>query len=468
MPLFDRLVEAEVGEDRAEVVSPPVASPPAPAPASSRDSPGSREQPLTVSAALKAAGTALDRQVGVIWVEGEVAELSQSAAGHVYFTLKDETGQVGAVLWRSDAQRVRFGLSEGQRLRCRGRLGIYGPNGRFQFYVQAAEPAGLGAEALALAQLKAKLAGEGLFDLARKRPLPRLPGRIGVVTSRSGAALRDIIRVVQRRFPVPILLADAQVQGADAPRQIVAALAALARHRVDVVIVGRGGGSALDLSAFNDEAVVRAISACPVPVISAVGHETDVSLADLAADHRAATPSQAGEMAVPVLADLSAVLAKEEQRLDRELALAVRNARQQLEHLAGGAADKLSLALARRRAALVDLEKQLASCHPQARIAAHRAALREVQARAASAMRRSCEQAGRSYAQLAGRLDALSPLRVLERGYALALQGDQPITTASGLTIGDQVRVRLRSGAFDCRVEHIENGDDETEDDGNR
>jgi exodeoxyribonuclease VII large subunit len=272
---------------------------------------GDRQHPLTVAAVVQGAGAAVD-DLGVLWVEGETLSVRAPGSGHCYFILKDDRAQLAAVMFRSDAQRLRFQIAEGMRLRCRGRLGIYDRDGKFQLYVAFAEPAGVGAEAVALEQLRTKLAAEGLFAAARKRPLPRLPRGIGVVTSRHGAAVRDIVRVVHRRCPVPILVADAVVQGSDAPRSIVAALRAVSRYRVDVIIVGRGGGSAADLAAFNDEAVVRAVAACRVPTISAVGHEVDVTLTDLAADHRAATPSMAGEMAVPVVAELAAQLAKEE------------------------------------------------------------------------------------------------------------------------------------------------------------
>ncbi|MEM9492315.1 MAG: exodeoxyribonuclease VII large subunit, partial [Myxococcota bacterium] len=204
---------------------------------------------MTVTQAVRGARLVLEKHTPVLWIEGEVASLVRASSGHLYFDLKDDGSQLAGVMWRSDAQRLRFRIQDGQKLRCHGRLTIYERGGRFQFAIRFAEPAGLGADALALEQLKRKLAAEGLFDRARKRPLPGLPRRIGVVTSKSGAAIRDIIRTVHRRFPVPILIADATVQGATAPRQLVRAMRDLAATDVDVIIIGRGGGSAGDLAA---------------------------------------------------------------------------------------------------------------------------------------------------------------------------------------------------------------------------
>src|SRR5690606_30561653 len=331
--------------------------------------PGSRDRPLRVSQLVRGTNRLLDDRIGSIWVEGEVESVSRPSSGHVYFCLKDAGAQLRAVMWRSDAQRLAFRIESGQSLRCRGRLAICERAGKSQMYVQAAEPAGLGADALALEQLKARLQAEGLFSAERKRALPLLPRRIGVVTSKSGAAVRDVIRAVQRRFPVPILVADARVQGPSAPASIARALTAICRvDDVDVVIVGRGGGSAGDLAAFNDERVVRAVAGCPVPVISAVGHEVDLSLTDLAADQRAATPTMAGEMAVPVLAELSRRLTLEERRLARELEHRLRVARQELDHLDTRARHLSARALGDRRRALAETRHALEALHPRARL----------------------------------------------------------------------------------------------------
>jgi len=268
---------------------------------------------------------------------------------------------------------------------------------------------------------------EGFFriDAERKRALPAIPRCIGVVTSKSGAAVRDIVRAVERRFPVPILVADTKVQGPEAPGQIAAAIAAIGKADVDVVIVGRGGGSAGDLAAFNEETVVRAVAACPVPTVSAVGHEVDVSLTDLAADVRAATPTMAGEMVVPVRADLAAALAKEERRLSRELEFRLRGARQELDQLGDNARARVAVAIAERRNALAELRHRLEARHPRARLVAHRASVSELSSRVHAVFRQRLDRAARDYATLASRLEALSPLRVLERGYAIATRMDE-------------------------------------------
>jgi len=417
--------------------------------------PGSREAPLSVAQVVRGARLAVEGALGTVWVEGEIASLSRAASGHLYFVLGDGEAEARAVMWRSDASKLKFRVDVGQAVRCRARATIYEQGGKFQLYVSAIEPAGLGAEALALEQLKAKLAAEGLFAVERKRPLPTLPRRIGVVTSKAGAAVRDIIRATQRRFPVPLLIADALVQGESAPASLVRALEAIARCDVDVVIIGRGGGSSSDLAAFNDEAVVRAVAACPVPVISAVGHEVDVSLCDLAADCRAATPTMAGEMAVPVLAELSEALAKEERRLQRELAMRIAAARHLLDRGLDRAHGAISTQLHGRRRRLADARRELDTRHPRAQLAVHRAALRELQERAALATRRGLERRGRALAESAGRLSALSPLSVLERGYALATAGDRVVTDAAQVRAGDRIDLRLARGSLRCDVRSV-------------
>jgi exodeoxyribonuclease VII large subunit len=439
--------------------------------------PGSRQRPLSVSQTVRAARNVLEQRIGTVWVEGEVVSLSRHSSGHVYFCLKDQNSQLRSVMFRADAQQLRFRIEEGKRLLCRGQLSVYDRDGKFQFYVKYAEPAGLGAEALALEQLKRKLAAEGLFDPARKRPLPALPRRIGVVTSKNGAAVRDIIRAVQRRFPVPILIVDTPVQGSDAPLRIAHAVREICATDVDVVIVGRGGGASTDLAAFNDERVVRAVAACRVPIISAVGHEVDISLTDLAADHRAATPTAAGEMAVPVLADLAAVLEKEERRLHREMKLALEDARQELDSLLGAGHVALHRAVTTRRHVIGELRTRLQSQHPRAQLWAHRNALQELEtrmhvlarrrldsggrelalmeSRVQPALRRRLDAAGRELAQLAAGLRSMSPLQVLERGYALAKGPRGVVTAADQVAVGEPVHVRLARGALDCRVERV-------------
>ena len=327
----------------------------------------SRERPLAVGDLVRLAGRMLDG-LGLVWLEGEVAQVSRPASGHVYFALQGGGAVLPAVLWARDAARVKLRIEAGQRLRVRGRLGVYDRDGKMQLYVDFAEPAGFGAEAAAREQLKQKLAAEGLFAAERKRPLPRFPTKIGVVTSKHGAAVHDIIRTVQRRLPTPILIADVAVQGATAPAQIVQGMAMVVRAGVDLVIVGRGGGASTDLAAFDHERVVRTIARCPVPVISAVGHEVDLSLADLAADARASTPTAAPELAVPDGAALGDVLRKERRRLDREIRHVLSRAHQDLDRGVTKLQSRGERALVATRTQLHDLHRRLAGLHPLARL----------------------------------------------------------------------------------------------------
>jgi len=438
----------------------------------------SRERPLGVAEVVRLAGRVLDG-LGLVWLEGEVTQVAQPASGHLYFALRDRDSVLSAVMWGRDAARLRFRLEPGQRLRVRGRLGVYDRDGKMQLYADFAEPAGLGAEALALEQLKARLAAEGLFAAARKRPLPRFPRRIGVVTSASGAAIHDIIRTVQRRMATPILIADAAVQGAAAPNQLVMGMAMVVRAGVDVLIIGRGGGSATDLTAFNHERVVRTIARCPVPVISAVGHETDLSLADLAADARASTPTAAAELAVPDGAALVDLLRKERRRLDREIRHRVDRAHQDLDrqttalHARGErtvAATRAELAalahrltglhprkrLFARGRALAELSRRLTAVHPAQRLARARHELDALIARRDAAMRRSLEGRRHQLGQLGAGMAALSPLAVLDRGYAMVSRAGELVRDAAQVSPGDRLRIRLASGTLRAIVEDTE------------
>jgi exodeoxyribonuclease VII large subunit len=438
-----------------------------------------RERPLTVVELVRWAHGTLDRGLGLVWVEGEVAQTSRPASGHLYFSLRDHNAVLTAVMWARDTARLRFVIESGQRLRVRGRLGVYDRDGKMQLYVDFAEPAGVGAAAVALDQLKRTLHAEGLFAAQRKRPLPLVPRRIGVVTSKSGAAVRDIIQTVQRRFPVPILIADCAVQGPSAPRQIVHALTLITRADVDVVIVGRGGGSATDLSAFNDERVVRAVAACPVPVVSAVGHEIDLTLCDLAADRRASTPTAAAELVVPVLAELAAALAKEERRLGREVELRLARDRQELDRLIERAQRRVERGLGQAREALVRLERRRDDQHPRARLLARRKelaalvarlgavqpaprlarardALAQLERKAAAAIARQHHAAGGELGRLAAQLAALSPLAVLDRGFAVLRHAGAVVRDASALAPGDLVDAKVARGGLALRVERVD------------
>lgn len=463
--------------------------------------PASRERPLTVPDLVRWSNAAVER-FGLLWAEGEAVEVKRPSSGHVYFTLKDRGACIPAVLWRASAQRLRFTVEPGMRLLMRGKLGVFDRDGRLQFYVDYAEPAGLGAAAAALEELKRRLASEGLFADQRKRPLPAVPRRIGVVTSRTGAAIRDVVRTIQRRFPpAQIVVADCVVQGANAPAQIVHALRVVQIAEVDVIILGRGGGATADLAAFNDERVVRAVAACAVPVVSAVGHEVDITLCDLVADRRASTPTAAGELVVPVRDELVIQLDNELRRIRRELGVRLRDARQELDTLSERAHARIAGSVAARSGELRRLETRLASAHPQVRLGAARAELLRLEGRlrghdpaprlAASrvalgrdaaglhaamrrslaaatsalardevdlhaAMRRSFAARRVEWANIVGRLEALSPLRVLERGYSLATAGGHVVTAASQLATGDEIELRFARGRARANIIDVE------------
>jgi exodeoxyribonuclease VII large subunit len=433
---------------------------------------------LGVADLVRKARQVLEARFGEVRVEGEVSGCKRSANGHLYFTLKDPEAQLDCVMYAREAARLKFTLADGQSVRCRGKLTIYEGRGRFQMQVAAIEPAGAGALALAFEALKQKLLAEGLFDSRRKRPLPFLPRRIGVVTSRHGAAIRDIVRVTHRRFPVPILLAPARVQGEGAAAELAAAVVALGRvPDVDLIIVARGGGSMEDLWAFNDEGLARTIASSPKPTVSAVGHETDFTIADFVADLRAPTPSAAAEMAVPVAADLLAEIRVLTGRLARALMGDIRSRhlvlerlgkrlgdprhllderRQQLDDLTERSSRALRGTITRGRRDLQAAEQRLLRAHPQRRIGDQRTALGLLERRLGQAGATLLTHRRRTFASLAGKLDALSPLKVLERGYSLARGPDGSVLISThGLSPGEPITVTLRDGDLRSRIEEI-------------
>lgn len=446
---------------------------------------------------VRLASRTLEGRFRGIWVEGEVSNLRRIASGHVFFSLKEANAQISGVMFRSDAERTRFQLKDGDAVRCRGSLRIYEAQGRFQIYVDRVEPVGLGELMLALEELKAKLAAEGLFHRDRKQPLPPTPRVLGVVTSPTGAALRDIIQVAHSRGAVRIVVSPAPVQGADAPPRIVAALERLARRpEVDVVIVGRGGGSLEDLWCFNDERVARAVAAFPKPIVSAVGHEVDFTLCDYAADARAATPSAAAEMVVPDQRALHTRLTAARDRLhaagrrlldrarlqlttlERRLGdprPALLDARFSLDGLVARltAATQEGLRLRRRR--LAGLREGVVSGHPRVRLTRRRADLERLSAALAAHMesylagrrdhgaglreqlgragQRTLEQRRQRFGVLTARLGELSPLRVLSRGYALAVdEAGRAVRAWDQVQVGDGLRLRVAEGELDCAV----------------
>jgi exodeoxyribonuclease VII large subunit len=412
-----------------------------------------------------------------VHVEGEVSGLRPAASGHAYFILKDEVEEamIDCVMYRSAPPRSRRLLAEGARVVLIGRPTFWAPRGRLQFTAEEARPAGRGALLEALERLKEKLSAEGLFDPERKRRLPAEPRVIGVVTSAGGAAIHDIVTVAFRRGAAKILLSPALVQGAGAAAQMIKAIALLERvPEVDVVILGRGGGSAEDLGAFNDEQLVRKVAASRVPIVSAVGHEIDTTFTDLAADARAATPSQAAELLVPDSEAREAALEHLRARLEQALDRTLEDAQDELDRLAArlgtperllaprrqrvdDALERIEAAAGRivreRRGAVSRLERRLAARHPMALISAAHGALAPLELRLVSAMRRGLAERRRALAHDAGSLDALSPLAVLGRGYAIATTpSGKAIRDAREVSPGDPLDLRVHSGRIRATV----------------
>lgn len=415
-----------------------------------------------------------------VWVEGEVSNLRCPASGHVYLTLKDAQCQLRAVLFRSSALRLRFALREGLQVIVRGRLTVYEPRGEYQAVLDYLEPKGVGALQLALEQLKAKLAAEGLFDDARKRPLPFLPRRIGLVTSPSGAAIRDMLVVLNRRCPaLQIVIAPVPVQGEGAAPLIAEAIAWLgASGLVEVMIVGRGGGSLEDLWCFNEEVVVRAIAASPVPVISAVGHEIDYTLADFAADYRAPTPSAAAEAVVPVWRDLCRDVVDLHDRQVRAMRVGLSQARhrvvqagqvlarllrpvqrqaQRLDDLAGRLQIRLKETLTMLRHRLLTGRHALSLASPMARVRSGLVVLPQYVKRLEQRMLGSLASRRQAARALLGALDGLSPLAILARGYSIiqTVPEGTVVKHAKEVTAGDEIQARLADGRLVCVVRHV-------------
>jgi exodeoxyribonuclease VII large subunit len=397
---------------------------------------GTRVPVLRVSELNRLLRTSLETSVPAVWVAGEISNLKVHTSGHCYFRLKDAEGQIAAVMFRSAARSLRFKPEDGLAVLAHGRVSLYEVRGDLQLYVDALEPRGVGGAQLALEQLKRRLAEEGLFAAERKRPLPAWPRRVGVVTALSGAAVHDIVTSLRGRLPgIRVVVRPVRVQGEFAGGDIVAALTDLAREpEIDVIIVGRGGGSIEDLWAFNEERVARAIVAAPVPVVSAVGHEVDVTLADLAADCRAATPTAAAALVVPDARVLS----------------------QQLTRRADAMAAALLLSLLRRRERVQALARHVRD--PRQTLLRQRLRIDELGERGARAVIGTLRAARARLVAAGERLQALSPLAVLERGYAIARRtSDGHVVRSAGeLARGDQLEVLFRRGAARVRVEGVE------------
>ncbi len=369
-----------------------------------------------------------------VWVQGEISNLARPASGHVYFTLKDAAASLRCVIWRTDARRLNLPLQDGMAVEAHGKIGVYEPQGQYQFYADLLRPAGEGALYQEFLRLKSRLEAEGLFDAQRKRPIPPLPHTIGIVTSASGAALQDMLNILRRRLPlVKVIVAPSPVQGEEAPPALVSALQALERLSPDVILLARGGGSIEDLWAFNDERVVRAVAACQVPLISGVGHETDFTLTDFAADLRAPTPTAAAELACAVtVADLTSRLGEIKNRL---------------------AASTLSL-LAARKSELASVAARLRFSSPQRRIQTDRQRLDDLTRRGFSALNHRLSLNETRLQGLERRLQALSPLAVLRRGYAAVTRAQDGalVSSISQVQTDTEIFVRVTDGQFEAVV----------------
>lgn len=434
------------------------------------------KSPLTVSQLNRQVKQLLETQYPAIPVQGEISALSRPASGHLYFTLKDKHAQLRCAMFKGMLARSRTQPQQGDEVVALGRLSLYEGRGDYQLIVQSIQPLGAGALQIAFFELKERLAAEGLFDTAHKQPLPAMVKRVGLVTSSSGAALHDILTVLNQRFPaMSVVLYPTQVQGNEAIETLATAIAVANRRReVDVLIVGRGGGSLEDLWCFNSEVVARAIFASELPVISAVGHEVDVTIADFVADHRAATPSQAAEIISPDQYELMQRLDQYEQRLQHQLARLFERLQQRLFHarqrlsspaaLAAQWRQRLNLGhtrliagtamlLQHRQRPLKELQQRLLAANPQVRLQQNSALLAGLTLRLAHAIAGLLQPRQLQLQRLLASLQALSPLATLERGYSISRDAAGKIVrNAADLAPGDQLETLLQQGRVISRV----------------
>jgi exodeoxyribonuclease VII large subunit len=397
------------------------------------------QQTLTVSQLTAQIKNALEGEFPSVWVSGEISNYSRPQSGHSYFTLKDDQAQIRAVMWRGTASRLKFDLADGLDVICHGHVDVYAPRGSYQIVIDELQPKGIGALELALRKLREKLAAEGLFDPARKRKLPAFPRRVAFVTSPTGAAVRDFLEVLRRRWRgVDVLVIPARVQGEGAAAEIVAGIRLANRLAPppDVLVVGRGGGSLEDLWTFNEEIVVRAIAASRIPTVSAVGHEIDVTLADLAADVRALTPSEAAERVVPASEEIATRMRGYQQRLRHAAHRRVMWLRARWDGLAAQRPFRRPFDLVHDRARRID----------------------ELSIQTTMAIQRLVRDRQNQLAMLAGKIQSLSPLEVLARGYTITQDATSGtvIKSAEQLRIGQSIVTRFAAGAAVSRVESVE------------
>jgi exodeoxyribonuclease VII large subunit len=432
----------------------------------------------TVSRLNREVRLLLERGFGILWLEGEISNLARPSSGHWYFSLKDAGAQVRCAMFRQRNMLCAVAPRDGQKVLVRARIGLYEPRGEFQLIIDHLEDAGLGALKRQFEELTARLAAEGLFAADRKRALPKLPKRIGIITSPTGAAVRDVLHVLARRFPaIPVLIYPVPVQGAKAAADIIAALTVAARRaECDVLILARGGGSLEDLWAFNDEALARAIVASPIPVITGIGHEVDFTIADFAADVRAPTPSAAAELVVPDAQDWLESVGRLNARLQRGMRRRIAEHRQRLLWLTGRAAlvspsarlreqaqrldeleQRLTRALRRRllerRERLRWLSGRAALVSPAARLAQQAQRLGSLQQRLERASLAALRRARERLKPLVRTLNAVSPLATLERGYAIVSIGGVILRDAATVEPGTLIEARLATGRLRARVE---------------
>lgn len=435
---------------------------------------------LSVSELIAAARDHLERDFSDVWIEGEVSGLRTPGSGHLYFTLKDTKAQIKAVIFRGVASRLRFNLQDGHSILARGRLTIYEARGDFQIVLDYLEPKGVGALQLAFEQMRERLAQEGLFDESRKRPLPYFPRRVGLVTSLHGAALRDMLTVLRRRCPaLGIVIVPVTVQGEGAAGQIAEGIKRLDDPRlVDVMIVGRGGGSLEDLWSFNEEVVVRAVAACRVPIVSAVGHEIDYTLADFAADYRAPTPSAAAEAVAPVLTEVLEGLSQLHARLVRALQsrLAIHHqtvahsrlvlqevhrrfqrVAQHLDDLRQSAESAMRTMVRTHRLCVVEATHKLRLVGPAGRIRDHLAVMPQLLRRAHQGMTTLLGRKRLGSRHVLSALGGLNPLAILGRGYTVLsrVRDGHIIRSVSDSQVEEEVLARLRDGQLLCRVQKL-------------
>ncbi len=434
---------------------------------------------LTVSELTQEIKELLEEKFFDLWVEGEISNFRVPPSGHIYFTLKDDLSQIRAVIFRSQARALRFVPEDGLHVICRGRVSLYEKRGEYQIILGSMEPKGIGALQLASLQLKEKLEREGLFDSARKKPLPVLPQRIGIVTSPTGAVIRDMIQILQRRFEnLTLLLYPVRVQGEGAAQEIAEGIDYFNREMsVDVLIVGRGGGSTEDLWAFNEEVVARAIFRSKIPLISAVGHETDFTIADFVADLRAPTPSAAAELVVKEKKEIKKALHHLTTGLENEMIQMLRELRQHLAHLQKRQPDprrkmedclirvddltnrvrfSFTWRLKRTRETYFHLHEKLCLRLPGQRIDYLKGWIAQLTKAATQNIKHVIEIRNQRLSGTWGRLDSLSPLSILQRGYSITrkLPSLEILKRTAQVRVGEKVSVRLHEGTLSCTVEN--------------